>query len=107
MFQRKSTSVFCAVVLGCFLAVLLGALLIFASDVLASALMLAAVITIPGAILGWFILSKVLYTRARREESDDLPALKTRLTVATVLLVFLAVIAAALFVLFSLAIMYM
>ena len=104
MFQRKSTSVFCAVVLGA--VAVLFAVMIFFMNVIAS-LIWAVVVTLPPAILGWFALSLSLYRRARREKSDDLPALKTRLTVATVLLVFLAVIAAALFVLFSLAIMYM
>ena len=104
MFQRKSTAVFCAAVAGFFAALFL--VMIFFMNVLAS-LIWSAVLTVPAAIIGWFILSLVLYNRVRWKENDEVPPLKSRLTVATILLVFLVIVVAALFGLFAMAIMFM
>ena len=104
MFQRKSTAVFCAAVAGFFAVLFL--ILLFTVSITA-ALILGALLTIPAAIIGWFILSLVLYNRVRRKENDEVPPLKARLTVATVLLVFLVIVVAALFGLFAMAIMFM
>lgn len=104
MFQRKSTAVFCAAVAG-FFAVLFLVLLFTVS--ITAALILGALITIPAAIIGWFILSLVLYNRVRHMENDEADSLKARLTRATILLVFIVITAAALFGLFAMAIMFM
>ena len=104
MFQRKSTAVFCAAVAGLY-AVLFFIMLFFMHII--ACLIWSAILTIPVAIVGWFILSLVLYNRVRWKENDEVPPLKSRLTVATVLLVFLVIVVAALFGLFAMAIMFM
>ena len=104
MFQRKSTAVFCAAVAGLYAILFL--IFLFSVSITA-ALILGALITIPVAIVGWFILSLVLYNRVRRKENDEVPPLKARLTRATILLVFIVIMVAALFGLFAMAIMFM
>ena len=101
---RKSTVVFFAVVAAVFTALTLyGSIGVD----LTTGIFLGGCVTIPTAILGWLVLSLVLYLRAKKQSSDDLPALKSRLQVAIALLVFLAIVIAALIGCFALAISHM
>lgn len=101
---RQSTHIFVAVAVGVF--VLLSLIWTIAVD-LTTGLVLGAFVTIPAAIVGWFILSLVLYLRAKKRGDDDLTALKSRLTAATVLLVFLVAMIALLIGFFAMAISHM
>lgn len=101
---RQSTHIFVAVAVGVF--VLLSLIWTIAVD-LTTGLALGAFVTIPAAIVGWFILSLVLYLRAKKRGDDDLIALKSRLTAATVLLVFLVAMIALLIGFFAMAISHM
>lgn len=102
---RKSTSVFLIAALG--LHVLLSIMWTVATNDLTMGLLLAALVTIPAAILGWFVLSLVLYLRSKRRQDEDVQQLKSRLIVAIVLLIFLAGIIAALIGFFAMAIAHM
>ena len=104
MFQHRSTPIFISAV--CTLFAVLTLVWTLMVD-LTTGLFLAVFVTIPTAILGWFILSLILYLRGKRRGDEKVPALKSRLTVATVLLVFLAVMIALLFGFFALAISHM
>ena len=104
MFQHRSTKIFLLAALILFLVQ--SVLWCFAAGLPANLLM-ACLGTLPPAILGWFILSLVLYLRAQKQASPDLPALKSRLTVATVLLGFLIAIITALVAIFAMAIAFM
>lgn len=101
---RRSTHIFVAATVGVF--VLLSLIWTIAVD-LTTGLTLGAFVTIPAAIVGWFILSLVLYLRAKKRGDDDLIALKSRLTAATVLLVFLVAMIALLIGFFAMAISHM
>ncbi len=101
---RKSTSVFLAVTVGVY--AILALIWTIGSD-LTWGLIFSAFVTIPTAILGWFILSLVLYRRAKKQGTDDLPDLKSRMKVATGLLVFLVVMIALLIGFFAMAISHM
>lgn len=111
MFRHKSTLYFLIAVLAVFggmtLVNLLYALAMGVGINLAEALILPCILTIPAAIIGWFVLSFILYRRAKQCEDASLPALKTRLTVARILLGFLIAIIIALVAVFSMAIAFM
>ena len=102
--NRKSTSVFLYAVVGLFVA--LSLLWTIAED-LTTGLVLGMLVTIPSAIVAWFVLSLVLYLRAKKAGSPDLPSLSSRLTVASILLAFLIAVIVVLMVLFAMAIKYM
>ena len=70
-------------------------------------LLIATALLLPVAIPTWFILSLVLFLRAKKRGDDDLPALKHRLKTSVVLLIFLAVMIALLFAFFACAISHM
>lgn len=99
-----STRIFTAVTVGLF--ALLAIIWTVAVD-LTTALALATFVTLPAAIVGWFVLSLVLYRRSKRLGDKETPALKARLRTATVLLVFLAVVCALLVAFFAMAIGHM
>ena len=101
---RRSTHIFVAATVGIF--VLLSLIWTIHID-LVTGLFLGVMVTIPTAILGWFILSLVLYLLAKKQEGDDVTALKSRLNVAGILLAFLVAVIAALFGFFAMAIHYM
>ena len=101
---RKSTSIFFAVILGAFLAL---ALYMTIASSLAWGLIFSTLVVFPGAVLGWFVLSLVLYLRAKKRQSDDLPDLKARMQTAIGLLVFLAVMIGLLIGFFAMAISHM
>ena len=67
----------------------------------------ATALLLPVAILTWFILSLVLFLRAKKRGDDDLPALKHRLKTSVVLMIFLAIMIALLFAFFACAISHM
>ena len=67
----------------------------------------AAVFTLPAADVIWFILSLILYLRAKKRGNDDLPALKHRLKTSVILLIFLAVMIVLLIAFFAYAISHM
>ena len=101
---RKSTSIFIIVILGAFLAL---ALYMTIASSLAWGLIFSTLVVFPGAVLGWFVLSLVLYLRAKKRQSDDLPDLKARMKTAIGLLVFLAVMIGLLIGFFAMAISHM
>ena len=101
---RRSTPIFAAAAVGLF--VILGLVWTVAVD-LTTGLFLAAIVTIPASVTGWFILSLVLYHRAKKHGDADLPALTHRLHVATGLFVFLLAMVALLFAFFAMAIGHM
>ena len=70
-------------------------------------LLIATALLLPVAIPTWFVLSLILYLRARKRGDDDLPALKHRLKTSVILLIFLAVTIALLFAFFACAISHM
>lgn len=101
---RKSTAVFAAV----FATVYIVIAFIWTLNInLVSGLVWAAAFTLPLADLTWFILSLVLFFRAKKRGDGDLPALKHRLKTAVALLVFLAIMIALLFAFFAYAISHM
>ena len=104
MSHRTSTTVFAAVVGLVFSVITLIWTIVYN---LISGLVFATVLPLPPAVLGWFILSLVLYLVGKKRGDADLPALKSRLSVASGLLVFLLIVIAALVVFFAMAIMYM
>lgn len=101
---RKSTSIFFAVTVGFFIAL---SLMWTITVDLITGLVLGVFVTVPAAILGWFVLSLVLYLRSKRRDDADLPALTSRLTVAGILLVFLVGTTVALIGFFAMAISHM
>ncbi len=101
---RKSTSVFIAVTVGAYAALVL---LWTVTIDLITGLFLGVCVIIPAAILAWFILSLVLYHRAKKRGDDDLPQLRHRMKTAVILLIFLAVMIAALIGFFAFAIHHM
>ena len=70
-------------------------------------LLIATALLLPVAIPTWFVLSLILYLRAKKRGDDDLPALKHRMRTAAILLIFLAVIIALLVAFFAYAISHM
>lgn len=70
-------------------------------------LLIATALLLPVAIPTWFILSLVLYLRAKKRGGDNLPALKHRLKTSVILLIFLAIMIALLFAFFACAISHM
>ena len=104
MHHRTSTTVFAAVVGGVFAVITLIWTIVYS---LTAGLVFASALTLPPAVLGWFILSLVLYLVGKKRGGEDVPALKSRLTVAAGLLVFLLAVIAVLVVFFAMAIMYM
>lgn len=103
-FIRRSTAIFLSIVLGVY-AVLAIYWTIWVG-IVAGLIMGALGVFFP-AILGWYILTRVLYLRAKRREDDDLPELETRMHVATALLIFTVIIAAVLFGFFIMAVSHM
>lgn len=101
---RRSTSVFLAATVGVY--AILAFIWTLTAD-LTTGLIFSAFVTIPAAILGWSILSLVLYLRAKKRGDNDLPDLRSRMRVATGLLIFLAVMIALLIAFFSCAISHM
>lgn len=70
-------------------------------------LFIATALLLPVAIPTWFILSLVLFLRAKKRGDDDLPELKHRLRTSVILLIFLAVMIALLMIFFACAISHM
>ena len=70
-------------------------------------LLIATALILPTAIPTWFILSLILFLRAKRRGDDDLPALKHRLKTSVILLIFLGIMIALLFAFFACAISHM
>ena len=70
-------------------------------------LLIATALILPTAIPTWFILSLVLFFRAKKRGDDDLPALKHRLKTSVILLIFLGIMIALLFAFFACAISHM
>ncbi len=70
-------------------------------------LLIATALLLPLAILTWFILSLVLFLRAKKRGDDDLPALKHRLKTSVILMIFLVIMTALLFAFFACAISHM
>ncbi len=101
---RPSTKVFAAVFI-CLYTVI--AFLWTLNISLAAGLVWAAVFTLPVADVTWFILSLILFLRAKKRGDGDLPALKHRLRTSVILLIFLALVIAALIALFAYAISHM
>ena len=102
--MRLSTKIFMAVFAALYVAV--EVFLLFSVNVFA-AFLFPLFYLLPAAIAVWFVLSAVLYVRAKKRGDEDLPALKTRLTVATALLIMLAVLFVLLIGFFAMAVMYM
>lgn len=70
-------------------------------------LLIATALILPTAIPTWFILSLVLFFRAKKRGDDDLPALKHRLKTSVILMIFLGIMIALLFAFFACAISHM
>ena len=70
-------------------------------------LLIATALILPSAIPTWFILSLILFLRAKKRSDDDLPALKHRLKTSVILLIFLGIMIALLFAFFACAISHM
>ena len=104
MSQHKSIPIFFASLGGLFLV--LTVLWSFGSNIWFSAI-LALFVTLFVGIPGWFVLSLVLYLRAKKRGDDDLPVLKSRFTIAKTILVFWVIMLAALYGLFIMAISHM
>ncbi len=101
---HPSSSVFAAVIITMYAVIAF----IWTLEInLVSGLVWSAAITLPIADLTWFILSLVLYLRAKKRGEDDIPALKHRLRTAVILLIFLAVMIALLIAFFAYAISHM
>ena len=101
---RPSTKVF-AIVFAALYAV--SFVLWWLDQSLVAGILVSAMLVIPPAILAWFILSLVLFIRAKKRGDDDLPALKHRMKTAVILLIFLAIMIALLFAFFACAISHM
>lgn len=101
---RPSTKIFATVCIGLYTVI---ALLWTLQISLTAGLVWAAAITLPLADLAWFVLSLVLYLRSKKRGDDDYFDLKQRLKTAVILLVFLAVLIAALIAFFAYAISHM
>ena len=102
--MRKSTAVFAAVVALSFVA--LSIAMMFSVSI-PFVFAVAALYLLPPAITAWYILSLVLDRRAFHRESAEAPALKIRLTVATILLIFMLALMGLLIGFFVLAVMFM
>lgn len=100
----RSTSIFASVIVGLFIAV---AFIQTVVTDLTTGLFTGAVVTIPAAVIGWFVLSLVLYCRAKKRGDIDLPERKSRMKVATALLLFLVAVILALIVFFAMAVSHM
>ena len=70
-------------------------------------LLIATALLLPVAIPTWFVLSLILFLRAKKRGDDDLPALKHRLKTSVILLIFLGIMIALLFAFFACAISHM
>lgn len=101
---RPSTKVFAAVFI-CLYTVI--AFLWTLHINLISGLVWGAAFTLPVADLAWFVLSLILYLRAKKRGDEDLLDLKHRLRTAVILLIFLAVMIALLIAFFAYAISHM
>lgn len=101
---RRSTSVFATVFISAYVAI---AFVWMLEINLVSGLVWSAAITLPVADLAWFVLSLVLYFRAKKRGDGDLPALKHRLRTSVILLIFLAAMIALLIAFFAYAISHM
>lgn len=104
MSQHKSIPIFFASLGGLFLV--LTVLWSFGSNIWFSAI-LALFVTLFVGIPGWFVLSLVLYLRAKKRGDAYLPVLKSRFTIAKTILVFWVIMLAALYGLFIMAISHM
>ena len=103
-FMRRSTEIFAYGTVGLFVAL---ALYGTVTSSIAEGLLYGVLATLPAAVVGWFVLSLVLFLVAKRKGHEDTPALKRRLWVAVALLAFLVLLIAALIGVFALAIQYM
>ena len=101
---RPSTKIFTAVCIGLYTVI---AFLWTLQISLAAGLAWAAVFTLPVADVAWFILSLVLYLRAKKRGDEDCLDLKHRLKISVILLIFLAVMIALLIAFFAYAISHM
>jgi hypothetical protein len=101
---RPSTKIFAAVWIGLYTVI---AFLWTLHISLAAGLVWAAVFTLPVADVAWFILSLVLYLRAKKRGDEDYFDLKHRLKTSVFLLIFLAVMTALLIAFFAYAISHM
>ena len=86
MYRNKAVSIFFGV-LGILFLTLVVVWTILVD--LTTALFLGLLVMLPLGIAGWFILTWILYARAKKLGSDDLPIIKTYFTVATTLVVFI------------------
>lgn len=103
-FMRRSTEIFAYGTVGLFVALVLYGTV---TASIAEGLLYGVLATLPATIVGWFILSLVLFLVAKKKGREDVPALKRRLWVAVVLLAFLVMLIAVLVGVFALAIQYM
>ena len=101
---RPSTKIFAAVWIGLYTVI---AFLWTLNISLTAGLVWAAVFTLPVADVAWFILSLVLYLRAKKRGDEDYFDLKHRLKISVFLLIFLAVMTALLIAFFAYAISHM
>ena len=102
--MKKLMCVFLAAILGAYAAL---ALFWTVTVGLAEGLLLGACVVLPAAVLAWFILSLVLYLRAKKQGGAASVELRSRMRVATALLVFLIVLIALLVWFFAMAISHM
>ena len=101
---RKSTAIFATV----FMAIYGVIAFIWTLEInLVSGLVWSAAFTLPIADLAWFILSLVLYLRAKKKGDSDLLEMKARLRTAVILLAFLVLMIALLIAFFAYAISHM
>ena len=101
---RKSTAIFATV----FMVIYVVIAFIWTLEInLVSGLVWSAAFTLPIADLAWFILSLVLYLRAKKKGDSDLLEMKARLRTAVILLAFLVLMIALLIAFFAYAISHM
>lgn len=104
MYRNKAVSIFFAILAILFVALtLVWAILVD----LAMGLFVGVLVTLLLGIAGWFVLTLILYVRAKKRGSDDLPIIKTYFTVATILVVFIQAIIVLLIGFFVMAVSHM
>ncbi len=102
--MRPSTKIF-GIVFAALLVIMSSIMVFFAG--FEAAFFLSILFLIPAAITVWFILSVSLYVGAKKRKDEDLPSLKLRFIVASVLLALMVVLTTLLIGLFAMAIMFM
>ncbi len=86
MFRNKAVSIFFTTLATLFVALTLVWTILVD---LTMGLFVGVLVMLPLGIVGWFILTLILYLRAKKRGSEDLPTIKTYFTVATTLVVFI------------------